>query len=74
VHDITSLEERGVPGAFVASVEFEDAALAQGRSLGFSPHAVYVPHPIQDRSDDEMLAIADAAFERVVAALCRPPS
>jgi hypothetical protein len=73
VHDITSLEERGIPGAFVASSEFEQAAAAQGRSLGFDPHAIYVRHPIQDRTDDEMVEIAEGALERVIAALCRQP-
>ena len=33
------------------------------------PAAVFVEHPIQDRTDDEMLAIADAAVDRVVGAL-----
>jgi hypothetical protein len=73
VHDITSLEERGIPGAFVASTEFEEAATAQGRALGFHPLAVYVPHPIQDRTDEEMTEIADRAFERVVAAISVAP-
>jgi len=30
---------------------------------------VYVEHPIQDRTDAEMIAIADAAFEKLVDAL-----
>jgi hypothetical protein len=37
--------------------------------LGTDPAAIYVPHPIQDRTDEEMLEIADRAFESVVAAL-----
>jgi hypothetical protein len=27
---------------------------------------VFTPHPIQDRSDDEMVAYADAAFDEIV--------
>jgi hypothetical protein len=69
VHDTVDLEARGVPGVFVATSEFEDGARAQARALGADPVAVYVPHPIQDRSDAEMREIADAAFEAVVAAL-----
>ena len=38
-------------------------------SLGVTPSAVFVPHPIQDRTDDEMRALADAAVDAVVAAL-----
>jgi hypothetical protein len=69
VHDIIDLEARGVPGVFVATVEFVDGAEQQARELGGDPAAVFVEHPIQDRTDAEMLAIADTAFERVVAAL-----
>jgi len=69
VHDIIDLETRGVPGVFVATVEFIDGAEKQARALGGDPAAVFVAHPIQDRTDAEMRAIADAAFEQVVAAL-----
>jgi hypothetical protein len=55
--------------AFVASCEFRDGAEAQSRALGADPVAVYVPHPIQDRTDEEMVKIADNAIEELVAAL-----
>jgi hypothetical protein len=71
VHDITDLEGRGVPGVFVASTEFVEAAAAQAAALGFEPAAVFVPHPVQDRTDEEMVAIADAAVEAILAALLR---
>ena len=61
------LEGRGVPGGFVASTEFIEAARAQAESLGFDPHKVFVGHPIQDRTDDEMRALAEAAFEEILA-------
>jgi len=70
VHDIVDLEARGVPSAFVASTEFVVAADTQAKSLGFESVArVFVPHPIQDRTDDEMRALADAAFEEIVQAV-----
>ena len=69
MHDITDLEGRGVPGVFVASSEFIEAAAAQAAALGFEPAAVFVPHPIQDRTDDEMRALADAAIEEILATL-----
>ncbi|MCH2186473.1 hypothetical protein MK280_11450 [Myxococcota bacterium] len=53
----------GVPSVFVASHVFEDGAERQAKALGAEPAAVYVPHPIQDRTDDEMMEIADACFE-----------
>ena len=55
---------------FVASAEFVQAADAQSTSLGFPTVArVFTPHPIQDRTDDEMRALADDAVTRLVAAL-----
>jgi hypothetical protein len=69
VHDIVDLEARGLPGVFVATVEFADGAATQARGLGADPAAVFVPHPIQDRTDEEMRAIADGAFAAIVAAL-----
>jgi hypothetical protein len=67
VHDIVDLERRGVPSVFVASAEFVQAAEAQSASLGFPTVArVFTPHPIQDRTDDEMRTYADAAFEEIL--------
>ena len=69
MHDIVDLEGRGRPSVFVATVEFESGAVAQARALGGDPAAVYVPHPIQDRTDAEMTAIADDAFAAILAQL-----
>jgi hypothetical protein len=69
VHDTTDLEGQGLPAVYVASTEFVVAAAAQARALGFEPAGVFVPHPIQDRTDDEMRALAEAAVEEVWAAL-----
>ncbi len=68
MHDIADLERRGVPGVFVASAEFVEAAIAQSAALGFPDVArVFTPHPIQDRTDDEMRSYADAAYDAIVA-------
>ena len=72
VHDWNDLELRGLPGVFVATVEFVDGADAQAKALGIEPNAVYVEHPIQDRTDDEMDVIAEQAFESLVDALVEP--
>ena len=69
VHDIIDLEERGIPGVFVASSEFVDAAAAQAAALGAEPACVFVPHPIQDRTDDEMRVLADEAVAAVLRAV-----
>ncbi len=69
MHDIVDLESRGLVGVFVASTEFIDAAAAQARTLGAEPASVFVDHPIQDRTDDELRALADAAVDEIVAAV-----
>ncbi len=74
MHDTIELEVRGIPSVFIATVEFTDGAQVQARALGADPAAVYVRHPIQDRTDDEMRAIANEAFKEVVAALEEPPA
>ena len=72
MHDIADLERRGIPGVFVASAEFVDAAAAQATALGFDAARVFVAHPIQDRTDDEMRALAVAAVDELLAALTAP--
>jgi hypothetical protein len=69
---MVNLEGQGIPGVFVASRVFEDGALGQAEALGADPAAVYVAHPIQDRTDEEMLALADEAFGKIVDKLLAP--
>jgi hypothetical protein len=63
------LDARGVPGAMVATLDFEEAARAQGEAVGFMPAIVYVPAPIQNRTVDELRAIATAAVEPILDAI-----
>ena len=62
-----------IPAAFRASTSSPPSSstpsTAQSESLGFEPAVVYVPHPIQNRTKEEIEALADAAFEKVLAAL-----
>ena len=67
MHDIADLELRGVPSLFVASSEFINAASAQAEALGFPDIArVFVGHPIQDRTDDEMCELAELSFPEIL--------
>ena len=61
------LESRGIPAGFVASSEFIEAADAQANSLGIRPASVFIPHPIQDRTDAEMAELAKQAADKVIA-------
>ena len=69
MHDIVDLESRGIPGVFIATEAFVDGAERQARALGFDPAVVYVPHPIQDRTDEEMRVLAANAAEAIVRSL-----
>ncbi len=66
MHDIADLERRGIPGVYIATTEFEDGAAVQARALGADPAAVFLPHPIQDRTDEEMRALADDAADEIL--------
>jgi hypothetical protein len=66
---MVSLETAGVPSVFVMSTEFVDAARAQSEALGMTPASVIVPHPIQNRTDAELHAMADAVVSQLEQAL-----
>ena len=70
MHDSIRLETLGIPTVAVATDEFRTAARAQAASLGRSDYeAVYVPHPIQDQTPEEIAARADMVFHDIVARL-----
>ena len=70
MHDTTWFEINGKPSVFIASTEFIDAAEHQAAALGFPEvRRIFVPHPIQDATDDEMREKADAVVERIIEAL-----
>jgi hypothetical protein len=67
VHDSSDFERRGLPSVFVASSVFEEAADVQGEAIGFHPKRVFVEHPIQDRTDEEMRVIATKVVDELIA-------
>ena len=73
MHDIADLEARGVAAVFIASTEFAEAAQAQARALGVDTAHVLVAHPIQDRSDAELRALADGAVDEILRAVTAEP-
>ncbi len=71
MHDWKALEAAGLPSVFVASAEFVDGANAQARQLGVDPAVVYTAHPVQDRTDSEMIEMADLVLDELVDKLTR---
>jgi len=58
-----NLDERGIPGISVVTTEFRDAVDTQSQALGFEPAVLYVPHPIQNRTPEELAKLADDVIE-----------
>jgi hypothetical protein len=58
-----NLDGRGIPGVSIVTTEFADAVEVQSKALGFDPAIVFVPHPIQNRTPEELARIADDAIE-----------
>ena len=74
VHDVVRLERRGVPTAAVGTEPFLDEALEQAALLGMPDYRmVFVPHPVQLLTEEELAERANAAFGRVRARLTAGP-
>ena len=70
LRDVLEFERVGKPSVLIASSAFVDAAEKQARMLG-QPDArrVFVQHPIQDRTDEELRELAQAALPEIEEAL-----
>jgi hypothetical protein len=64
-----NLDSRGIPGVSVVTTGFTDAVNTQSVAMGFEPAIVYVAHPIQNRTADELDRLADAAIESALGLL-----
>jgi len=42
-----------------------------GQIIGHRPALVFIPHPVQDRTDDELRALADEHFDAIVKLLVK---
>jgi hypothetical protein len=67
VHDLVRLERLGVATAGVGTEPFADEALEQAALLGMPGYRmVWVPHPVQLLTADELDARADAAVAPIL--------
>ncbi len=68
MHDGVFFEDHGLPTATIISTEFARAATAQADALGATAYrTVMVAHPIQPLTREEVRALADKAFDEVMA-------
>jgi hypothetical protein len=64
------LERLGIPTAGVATEPFIDEALEQAVLLGMPDYRmVFVPHPVQLLTREQLRSYADRAFDEIVARL-----
>lgn len=67
MHDTIALEREGIPAVPVATDEFVTAARIQAAAIGRPDlDAVYVAHPIQDQTPEQIAARADAVFDEII--------
>ena len=71
MHDIATLDKRGIPGCSVISEAFRPGAEAQSKALGFEPAIVWVDHPIQNRTPEQLAALADGVMETILAKISK---
>jgi hypothetical protein len=70
LRDVVEFEGAGRPAVLVASDAFVQAADEQSVKLGQAElRRAFVAHPIQDRTDEEMRALAGAIVDEALAAL-----
>ena len=70
LRDVVEFEAAGRPAVLIASDAFVQAAEEQSASLGQPAlHRAFVAHPVQDRTDEEMRALAGAVVGEALAAL-----
>jgi hypothetical protein len=68
------LERAGIPTAAVATEPFVDEALEQAQLLGMPDYRmVFIPHPVQLLTLEQLHEHADRVFDSIVGRLTQPP-
>lgn len=71
--DIVHLERRGIPAVGIATTPFADEAVEQARLLGMPGcQMLYIRHPVQLLTADELAKRADAIIQAIIGALTGP--
>lgn len=72
LHDVITLEARGVPAVLFGTAPFRREAEEQARALAMpQQRLVEVPHPIQPLPPQRVASYADALLAEAVARLTR---
>jgi hypothetical protein len=64
---MVNLERLGIGTAAVATAPFADEAIEQARVLGMPDYRmIFVPHPVQLLTAEQLRGYADQAFDEIV--------
>lgn len=75
-HDLNDLDKLGLAGVSVLTEEFHQAFEQQKSAIGLDAAAIYVPHPMQNKTTAELHAFAEQSVDRILSAICSavPPN
>ncbi len=65
-HDLNDLDNLGIPGVSLLTSEFKHAFSQQCDKIGFDGASLYTPHPMQNKSTQQLHEFADNIFEDVL--------
>jgi hypothetical protein len=68
-HDLNDLDKKGLAGVSVLTTEFRQAFDSQKGSIGLDAAAVYVPHPLQNKTTAELHQWAEVAIDEILRAI-----
>ena len=68
-HDLNDLDNLGIPGVSILTEEFRHAFAQQCSKIGFSGESIYTPHPMQNRTTEQLHEFADNVFDQVLGAI-----
>ena len=66
-HDLNDLDKNGIPGVSVLTEEFRKAFQSQKQAIGLDAASIYVPHPMQNKTTEELHEFANNSIETILA-------
>ncbi|MEM7192718.1 MAG: hypothetical protein AAF405_07610 [Pseudomonadota bacterium] len=71
MHDLSDLDRAGLPGVSVLTEEFKLPFEAQKQAIGLDAAAVYIAHPMQNKTTAELHALAESSADAILAAIAK---
>ncbi|MBC6401011.1 MAG: hypothetical protein GDA51_09065 [Ekhidna sp.] len=71
-HDLNDLDHLGIPGVSILTEEFREAFNGQCEKIGFDGASIFTPHPMQNKTTQELHDFADGILEELLAKITQP--